>query len=94
MIDWVNASLTSVSMAVDAMTVNATNGLKEPKMKIWKMIVLSLIFGFAQGIMPVIGYFIGYAFKDSIEPYIPWIAFALLTLLSIKSFIELYPSTL
>ena len=42
MIDWVNASLTSVSMAVDAMTVNATNGLKEPKMKIWKMIVLSL----------------------------------------------------
>jgi putative Mn2+ efflux pump MntP len=88
MIDWVNASLTSVSMAVDAMTVNATNGLKEPKMKIWKMIVLSLIFGFAQGIMPVIGYFIGFAFKDSIEPYIPWIAFALLTLLALKSFID------
>lgn len=38
--------------------------------------------------MPVIGYFIGYSFKDILEAYIPWIAFSLLTLLAIKSFVE------
>jgi putative Mn2+ efflux pump MntP len=88
MIDWVNASLTSASMAVDAMTVNATNGLKEKNMPIWKMIVLSCLFGLFQFAMPVAGYFIGFALKDYISPYIPWIAFSLLTLLAIKSFVE------
>lgn len=88
MIDWVNASFTSVSMAVDAMTVNGTNGLKEKNMPLWKMVVLAFCFGFAQFIMPVIGYFIGFALKDYISPYIPWIAFTLLTLLAIKSFVE------
>ena len=88
MIDWVNASLTSVSMAVDAMTVNATNGLKEKNMPIWKMIVLSLVFGIFQGCMPIAGYFIAFALKDYIEPYIPRIAFSLLTILAIKSFVE------
>lgn len=88
MIDWVNASLTSVSMAVDAMTVNATNGLKEKNMPIWKMIVLSFTFGLCQFVMPIIGYFVGFALKDHIQPYIPWIAFSLLSLLAIKSFVE------
>jgi putative Mn2+ efflux pump MntP len=88
MIDWVDASLTSASMAVDAMTVNATNGLKEKNMPIWKMIVLSCLFGLFQFAMPVAGYFIGFALKDYISPYIPWIAFSLLTLLAIKSFVE------
>ena len=88
MIDWINASLTSVSMAVDAMTVNATNGLREKNMPVWKMVILSLCFGFAQFIMPVIGYFIGYVLKDHISPFIPWVAFILLTLLAIKSFVE------
>ena len=88
MIDWVNASLTSASMAVDAMTVNATNGLKEKNMPIWKMIVLSCLFGTFQFGMPVVGYFIGTAFKEYIEDAIPWIAFGLLTLLAIKSLVE------
>ena len=67
---------------------DATNGLKEKKMPIWKMIVLSCVFGTFQFAMPVVGYFIGTAFKDYIEPYIPWIAFALLSLLGIKSLVE------
>ena len=64
------------------------NGLKEKNMPIWKMIVLSFIFGLFQFGMPVIGYFVGSTFKEYIEPYIPWIAFSLLTLLAIKSFVE------
>lgn len=88
MIDWINTLLTSVSMSIDAMTVNATNGLKEKGMPVWKMILISLSYGIFQFIMPLIGYFIGYSFKEELETYIPWIAFVLLTLLAIKSLVE------
>lgn len=88
MIDWINTLLTSVSMSIDAMTVNATNGLKEKGMSIRKMLLISLSYGIFQFIMPCIGYFVGYSFKEQLEKYIPWIAFALLSLLAIKSLID------
>lgn len=88
MIDWIDCILTSISMSVDAMTVNATNGLTEKNMSKLKMILISLSFGIFQFVMPTIGYFIGYSFKDELENLIPWIAFALLLLLGIKSFID------
>lgn len=83
--DWINVSLTSLSMAVDAMTVGAVDGIHEKKMPLWKVFFIALLFGIMQMLMPIIGYFIGYSFKEQLETYIPWIAFALLTLLSLKS---------
>ena len=88
MLDWVNIVLTSLSMSVDAMTVSAVDSIQEKNMKKTKSILIALVFGLFQFIMPVIGYFIGYSFKDILEAYIPWIAFSLLTLLSIKSLID------
>lgn len=88
MINWIDVALTSVSMSVDAMTVGAADGLKERNMPVWKVIVLAFIFGFFQFLMPVIGYFIGYSFQEQLEPVIPWVAFTLLTLLGVKSFID------
>ncbi len=86
--DWLNIILVSLSMSVDAMTVNATNGLKYKNISNLKIIICALVFGIFQFAMPVIGYFIGFKFKDTLSLYIPWIAFSLLTLLGIKSFVE------
>ena len=88
MLDWFNIVLTSLSMSVDAMTVSAVDSIQEKNMKKAKSILIALVFGLFQFIMPIIGYFIGYSFKDILEAYIPWIAFSLLTLLSIKSLID------
>lgn len=88
MLDWFNIVLTSLSMSVDAMTVSAVDSIQEKNMKKIKSILIALVFGLFQFIMPLIGYFIGYSFKDILEAYIPWIAFSLLTLLSIKSLID------
>lgn len=88
MIDWIDCILTSLSMSVDAMTVNATNGLTEKNMSKIKMIIISLSFGIFQFVMPTIGYFIGFSFKEQLETWIPWIAFVLLVFLGIKSFID------
>lgn len=87
-LDWVEILLTSVSMSVDAMSVNATNGLEEKSIPLWKMIVISLSFGLAQFFMPCIGYFAGQAFREYVESYLPWIGFSLLLLLAIKSFLD------
>ena len=77
MLDWVNIVLTSLSMSVDAMTVSAVDSIQEKNMKKTKSILIALVFGLFQFIMPLIGYFIGYSFKDILEAYIPWIAFSL-----------------
>ena len=80
--------LVSVSMAVDCMTIGATDGIQEPDMKLRKSLLIAFFFGLFQGVMPVIGYFIGYGFKGVLEKYIPWIAFALLAFLGIKNIVE------
>lgn len=86
--DIVNVILTSLSMSVDAMTVGAIDGLEEKDMKMVKVILIALTFGIFQAIMPIIGYFVGFSFKDVLETYIPYIAFTLLLILSIKSLID------
>ncbi len=80
--------LVSLSMAADAMTVNATNGISEKNINIKKLLFAALVFGIMQFLMPVIGYFIGFNFRKQLELYIPWIAFSLLLLLGIKSIIS------
>lgn len=88
--DWINVSLTSLSMAVDAMTVGATDGIREERMPWQKVFFIALTFGIMQMAMPIVGYFIGYSFQDVLSAYIPWIAFGLLTLLSVKSLYDFF----
>lgn len=80
----------SITMAADAMCAGASDGIKEHKIKISKCVIIALCFGFAQFLMPVIGYFVGYAVYDYIEVYIPWIAFAVMLILGLKSIIDGY----
>ena len=87
-VDILTMILTSVSMSIDAMTVNATNGLEEKTIKQGKMVFLSFLFGLFQFGMPVLGYFVGQTFKQYVSAYIPWIGFGLLMLLGIKSLVD------
>lgn len=96
-IDWLDASLVSVSMSVDCMTIGATDGIKYPGLKKRRLFLLTFFFGFFQWMMPTIGYFIFYlvvqfGFSEEItkklETFIPWIAFALLCFLGIKNIVE------
>ena len=87
-VDILTMILTSVSMSIDAMTVNATNGLEEKTIKQGKMVFLSFLFGIFQFGMPVLGYFVGQTFEQYVSAYIPWIGFGLLMLLGIKSLVD------
>ena len=87
-VDILTMILTSVSMSIDAMTVNATNGLEEKTIKQGKMVFLSFLFGLFQFVMPVLGYFVGQTFEQYVSAYIPWIGFGLLMLLGLKSLVD------
>ncbi|MFA6861751.1 MAG: manganese efflux pump [Bacilli bacterium] len=86
--NWLNIFLVAISMSADTMTVGATDGIREPDMPKWKILLIPFLFGVFQMGMPIIGYFIGYSFQKQLEAYIPWIAFSLLTLLAIKNIVE------
>ncbi len=91
MLDWIDVVSISISMSVDAMTVNATNGIREVGIKKWKLIIIALVFGVFQFVMPTIGYFISTTFSsylESIKIAVPIIAFILLFLLALNSLRE------
>ena len=80
-----------IGLAMDAFSVSLANGLAEPKMKTRKMCLIAGAFGFAQLIMPFIGWFCVCKFVSwfsVFEKFIPWIALALLGYLGGKMLIE------
>ena len=76
--------LLGVGLAMDACAVSMANGLREPKIKVNKMLMICIMFGLFQGFMPLIGYSFGHLFIQYIEKLIPWIALLLLGYLGIK----------
>ncbi len=82
-----NSLLLGVGLAMDAFSVSLANGLGEPQMKKTKMYGMAGLFGFLQGLMPLIGWvcvhtFIKY-FKE-FQKFVPWIALFLLLFIGIK----------
>ncbi|MBO6014980.1 MAG: manganese efflux pump, partial [Lachnospiraceae bacterium] len=70
--------LIAVGLSMDAFAVAICKGLTLQKMS-WKgAVITGIYFGGFQGLMPVIGYFLGYGFRDIIEKAAHLIAFVLL----------------
>jgi putative Mn2+ efflux pump MntP len=70
-----------IGLAMDAFSVSLANGLNEPCMKFRKMSIVAAVFAIFQGIMPLIGWFCVHSiatYFKMVEPFIPWIALALL----------------
>ncbi len=89
MIEFIITSIfLGIGLAMDACAVSMANGLNEPKMKINKILLIGIMFGLFQGIMPLIGYLVGSAFLTKIEWIIPWLALILLTFIGGKMLIE------
>ena len=84
--------LLSVALAMDACAVAMTNGMTNPKMSVWKALLIGVFFGFFQFMMPVIGYFItgvvADAFVSTFELISGWVSFILLAILGGKMLYE------
>ena len=78
----------AVGLAMDAFAVSVAAGAAEKKLHIRHAMRMAIFFGAFQAIMPLIGWFAGESFKDSIAAYDHWIAFGLLTLVGGKMIYE------
>lgn len=76
--------LVAVGLAMDAFAVSVSKGLTLKKFEWNKGILCGIYFGLFQALMPVLGYFLGYGFRDAIENIDHWIAFIVLSAIGIS----------
>ncbi len=88
---FVNTIMLGIGLSMDAFTVSITNGLSNSQMKNRKALIIALVFGIFQGIMPIIGWLCVHTIVQYFEKfvnYIPWIALVLLLYLGIKMIVD------
>ena len=68
----------AVGLSMDAFAVAVCKGLAMPKLSLKNAVIVGLWFGGFQGLMPLIGYFLGTNFAQYITAVDHWIAFILL----------------
>lgn len=85
---FVTVFLTGIALSMDAFAVAICKGLKMKKLNYKQMGLIALFFGGFQAIMPFIGWTLGHSFKDYIETFDHWVAFALLMFIGGKMAIE------
>lgn len=73
--------LIGIGLSIDALAVSVGKGLAAGKTRFRHILSVGLWFGGFQGLMPVIGYFLGQSFSEFITGFDHWIAFGLLFLI-------------
>ena len=82
--------LVSIGLAMDAFAVSICKGLSMKKMNWKNAIIVGLYFGIFQGLMPIIGYFLGSTFESFVTQIDHWIAFGLLGFIGINMLKEAF----
>ncbi len=70
--------LVGVGLSMDAFAVAVCKGLSMKKFRKDRAFIIALFFGAFQGLMPLLGWFLGSRFADYIREFDHWIAFFLL----------------
>ena len=76
--------ITSIGLAMDAFATAICKGLAIKKINLKKCIIVGLYFGIFQGIMPILGYMLGYSFESIIKSIDHWLVLILLLIIGIN----------
>ncbi|MDY3917823.1 MAG: manganese efflux pump MntP family protein [Candidatus Limivivens sp.] len=74
----------AVGLSMDAFAVSICKGLALRKVTLKQCSIVGLWFGGFQALMPLVGYFLGFRFRDKITAVDHWIAFLLLGFIGIN----------
>ena len=80
--------LISIGLAMDAFAVSVCKGLSMKKLDLKGGIITALFFGVFQGVMPMIGYFLGTRFANLISSFSHLVSFGLLAFIGGKMIFE------
>ena len=78
--------LTALSLSMDAFAASVAMAVQTKKT--FRLVILSALFGLFQGLMPLLGYWLGQAFEVFISPVDHWLAFVLLSGLGSRVLIQ------
>ena len=79
--------LIGLGLSMDAVAVSAANGMfYKPNWK--KVLLIAVLFGLFQGLMPLAGYYLGRLFSDFIGKIDHWLALILLSVIGTKMIID------
>ena len=82
--------LLAVGLSMDAFAVSICKGLSVKKAGLKESAICGVWFGGFQGIMPLIGFFLGTIFADAIQAFDHWVAFGLLAIIGINMLKEAF----
>ncbi len=83
-----NMFLTGFALSMDAFAVSVTKGITLKNINSKVAFKIAFSFGFFQGVMPLIGWFLGIRFESYIKSIDHWIAFFLLSFIGLKMILE------
>jgi len=86
--DILSIIILGIGLAMDCFAVSVSKGVCAKKLHFFSTLKMALLFGFFQGIMPLIGFFAGISFAHQIEAFDHWVAFVLLFIIGGKMIYE------
>jgi putative Mn2+ efflux pump MntP len=86
--DWVSIVFMSFGLSMDAFAVSVSDGLGIKALQKRHIVFIALTFGLLQGLMPLVGYFLGSLFLHYIDAYLGYISFALLVIIGTKMIVD------
>jgi manganese efflux pump family protein len=87
-LDYLTVIILAIGLSMDSFAVAISCGLEEQKISFQHAVKISFSFAFFQGLLPVVGWFLGTGVKVYIEAVDHWIAFILLAFLGGKMIFE------
>jgi putative Mn2+ efflux pump MntP len=82
--DYVTIVFIAIGLSMDSFAVSITNGLIIKNLKFGKAVEIAVFLSVIQALMPVIGWLLGFSFKNIIVSFDHWIAFLLLIIIGVK----------
>ncbi|MBO7352254.1 MAG: manganese efflux pump [Candidatus Methanomethylophilaceae archaeon] len=82
--DPLSVILIAIGLAMDAFAVSICKGLAMKKPDIRAILIIGIWFGGFQGLMPIIGYYLGESFYQYIADIDHWVAFSLLLIIGLN----------
>lgn len=86
--DLITVFVLAIGLSMDSFAVAISCGLAEQKVTFGHAVKISFAFAFFQGVLPLLGWFMGTELKVFVEGIDHWIAFSLLTYLGGKMIYE------
>lgn len=86
--EYLTIILIALALAVDASVVSFCDYLAMDLTKPIRQVAIPLVFGIMQGVMPVVGFYLGSTFLKYISPFDSWLSFGILAVIGVNMFIE------